>query len=374
MEILSMGLNGKMLFWIVMIVICLVLVVRVMYFRSLRAKVVLMEDIPGLENLGHLFKPVMCDGQLFFEEEIYLTDERMVYDARGELVAKFPPIDSAFAAEHTPLSGPNAKFAEGRLLIPRLNFSGSSDPLGRLIYLYDFAWVHGMMLYDLAGEEPPRAAEFFSLPDLRREADRSQYMFRIDPSVRERLRQAGCVLPDEATPWRPIDTLQRRYEEVIERFVADNRAEAFTLTSYSKDYYRHDRSVSDTRHHVVLPEKGFAFELTPGMNLPELPAANSELPKWDKKRTEVAIRRTGYEREWEFWPIAMIPWWKTSLTHYYKLTIDGKTFRVLDGSKLRVLDAECVDGKIYFSLIDEEGTASLYVYDRRTGGVADKDD
>jgi hypothetical protein len=421
MEMLITVLSVKMI-GIAVIAVCLIFIMRAVYGWAWCPKdSVPLEYIPGVEHLADSYSltPFMRKGQLLFEEQKIDRSGgggnwryglgRLVRDAHGQLAAETPPYDSL-----KPLFPSFGKYDFSAA--PELKFSGSIDPHDRLVYSYKFHQDHGLVLYDFAGVKPPLAMEFFSLSELRREAAERRRSFSIEPKLRERLRKAGFILPAEVPPprwnrepwtdvsheeaqrdmeqgnwgriiWRNfrairhqnkeekaynkilaahLDTLQRQYEEAIERFVADNSDVAYTIETYYIPDYHLNNSKYETRKYVVLHERGFAFELTSRMKLPELPAAGTPLPKWDKKRSKIFIRQTGYRRDWQFWPIAMIPWWKVSTDYYYKLTIDAKAYCIVSGSRQQLLNAEHVNGKIYFSLIDKAGLASLYVYDKKT--------
>jgi hypothetical protein len=378
-------------------------------------------DISGMNALADDEKlhPFVRSGQLLYEKErIDRTDSlgtgvarfelgHLIYDGTGKVIAETPPADST---RHMLPSFGKTRFDTAAAL----TFSGSLSPTDQLIYPYKFYGDRGLMLYDFSMQEPPQTVEFFSLPDLCSMAEEHRNTLSVDDAVRERLRRAGCILPKEVdaprwntTPWREVDhkqaqqdmnegkwikvtreyiratnrqnkedkrfkgvlaahldSLQAEYERTIEQFVAANREGAYTFLFNPDDSF-FTRGEMHPREYVVLPERGFAFELTSGMNFGDLPAATAEpLPQWDKKRKDVVLRRTGRKLQWQFTPVAFIPIWTRYYTYYYELSVAGEKWPVTSPDKLQILDVIQSGEKTYFSLIDETGLARLYFYDK----------
>jgi hypothetical protein len=338
--------------------------------------------IPGMTLLaeGDDLQPFVWQGRLLYdrkrkmvENQHVIRTDRMVYDDRGGILTDWSP--------EVPLKRIGIEYND---LSTQLIFAGELDPAGRMVYLvrqYPQEDM-GLVLYDLSMRDTAKAVEFFSLPALRRQAEEMLESFNPDSDLRERLEQAGCLLPEfeypkvaayeglnrvekirKSTELREgkvyeqemyrtqqlipyLDSLQAEYEKVIGRFIADNCSDAFRYREY-----------------VVLPRQGFAIEPTPGINLPDLPVVGVEpLPEWDKRRGEVTLRRIGRKRRLQFTPVAFIPWWTMKRTDYYRLTVDDKRWTVCSDDRLRVFDARESDGKLCFSLIDRSGRARLFYF------------
>jgi hypothetical protein len=341
--------------------------------------------IPGLTLLaeGDDLQPFVRQGRLLYdrkraviENQHVIRTDRTVYDDRGGILADWSP--------EIPLERIGIEYND---LSTQLIFSGELDPAGRMVYLvrrYPRESI-GLVLYDLSMRDTAKAVEFFSLPALRRQAEEMLESFDPDSDLRERLKQAGCLLPEFEYPkvaayeglnrvekirkstellegkvyeqemYRTgqlipyLDSLQAEYEKVIGRFIADNHSGAFHYQEY-----------------VVLPQKGFAIEPTFGISLPDLPTVGVEpLPEWDKRRKDVTLRRIGRKRRLQFTPVAFIPWWTMRRTDYYRLTVDGSRWTVCSEDCLRVFDTRESDRKFCFSLIDRSGQARLFVYEKR---------
>jgi hypothetical protein len=379
---------------------------------------------------GNLLTPFMLDGRLLYENgkhwwfdngkaqsgQHYRT--RFVYDGRGRVVASLP-LDSVahFFSFYNPLlRHHNPEMPVG------LEFYGEVTPGGRLIYHFD--WMGELMFWDTGRQDSVEVAKLISIPYERVQAEGKLHSFGfLSSRERDRFESMGYFPPEQQYApkqgigklYRPedeveipgtdyegssdaelmrkgremlkygmaveakrdeyvsrllvphLDSLQREYEREFGCMIADRARDAFILSSDAMPkLYEPYSELNGTRKFAVMPGTGFAIEPTPGMTVPELPVVEAApLPEWNGD--EVVLHRIGTKHRLQFTPVAFIPRWTMRTTHYYKLTVAGRSWKVSSGERLRVLDARRDDGKVCFSLINEAGAARLYSRDPETG-------
>jgi hypothetical protein len=383
-------------------------------------------DISGLSRLadGKPLKAFMLNGELLYESGDTIvrvrggfhkdTGTRWVYDIEGRVVASLP-LDSVahFFSFYNPLLG-----HRNPEMPADLEFYGEVTPDGRLIYHFDR--MGELMFWNPGRQDSVEVLKLTSIPYERKQAEENLRSFNfISSRERERLQSMGYFPPEEEYApgqgrgklYRPedevekpdtnyeglsdaglmrkgremlqfeaeveakrseyvarmlvphLDSLQRGYEGEFGRMIADHAAGAFILSSNAMPRL-YPYTVPDVfRKFAVMPGTGFAIEPTPGMSVSKLPVVEVvPLPEWDGD--EVALRRIGTKHRLQFTPAAFIPWWTMRTTYYYKLTAGGHEWTVCSEERLEVLDARESDGRICFSLVNEEGLARLYSCDR----------
>ena len=333
----------------------------------------LEDDILQLDYIFGGVSPFVYNGQLLYERS------GCIYDEKGDSVVRLE--------SHT------------------MRFTGELDPKGQLIYSTTIfkKGAPELRLFSLSSAEAEQTIELFSLSELRKNAEESRRSFELSDSVRSTLEKVGCFLPayEKAPVWNTevfnreydyeptlkslrqnlrqirdedeereryrkelsayLDGLQQKYETAISRFIEGNRAGAYSYRFLQRN--RNDQIME----WIVLPAKGVAFEKTAGIKFRNLPAyALAEpLPKWDKKRTDITLRRTG-SSSWiscEFKLVAsMIPWIDIhrERRYYYALSVAGHTWNFKTETPVELLDGRGVADSVWFSLINEDKDAYLF--------------
>jgi hypothetical protein len=377
-----------------------------------------ISDVPGMIEIDQRLKPFVWHGEIHYEkfhretrevrDSIFTSYESTSYthilDSRGRFVSEVAGNDSVNIPSDLTSSSGNARV-----------FIGAVDPASRLLYAYRYHDSDmGMFIYDVETGKPTGFVELVSLPAARSFAIEYRNSEMLASGVRERLERAGCKLPPQEKPlhwntdvftstlyitdmetWQNMSIVRKLmhgarrisaenremrrfhdvlvshfeaivpdYEAAFSRFIADNLAGAYIYSAFS--YVPDENTGAD---YVVLPDKGFAFEITPVMKIGDLPRATSRpRPDSEKNRCEISVKRTGRKSWWKFEPVAFIPLWKRYTIYRHRLSLNGEKFNIWNDSRsLKVLDylpPEGSNGVTYFSLIGEDGMATLYSYDQ----------
>ena len=341
----------------------------------------LPEQFPGLEYLA--------TGQAF------LSGEQIRYESGGVVYDSY----------HNGIT--DLKLAESGYDV---SFTGTCDPEGRLMYAESAnKEFPRLFLFGPESGKLESTVEVIPLSRLRRKAEEQRRSFELPEELRLRLEAAGCYLPRPDLPpdrksytmqmpdsdernletlreelremyrfnenevnnrkafGKHLDSLQKAYETVISRYVTEHKAEAYSWTfpSYSKRY---------ELECVVFPDKGFAFEKTRRMNIPRLQSLSTDpVPKW-KKQKGISLRSQGssYRVDFRFKLIvSMVPWieMEHERFYYYELSVAGEKRHFKFHTPLEILDYRVSGNKIYFSLIDRDKYAYLFIYHTERGSA-----
>ncbi|MDR2912966.1 MAG: hypothetical protein LBV38_06740 [Alistipes sp.] len=389
-------------------------------------------EATNVTQIGERLKPFVWRGEIHYEKFVWENREVVVDSVQGAVLSSWQIERHTFVLDSRGRQVSEIAEADETKVPRRLTsdsgtkrvFIGVVDPVGRLLYAHRYhARDMGIYMYDVATGRPAGFVELVSIPTARAFAieHRNSEMLNLD--TRERLERAGCVLPprekvlrwntevfrDEAKfrdteAWQNMNTAQKlimgarrmsaqndeekrfrrvlvehfdaiepEYEAAISRFVADNVDGAYVYTAYS---YVYDEG--SAVEYVVLPDKGFAFEVTAGMTLGDLPRATAAPTGDSGGDSGVSIRRTGRHSWLRFEPVAFIPLWKLHTIYRYRLAIGDEQWTLWDSSSsLKILDLQTGTGgefqaggnlqtngaagdSVYFSLIDGEGLVQLY--------------